>query len=206
MNAETARRHGSLVSFAALVFCAYGVPPLLIFFGVVPFAYRFHVLVGVAAVLAVVAIGRNIPLRELGFRTDNLKSALLVNALLSLVLGAAMLALFWLNLIREPTAPNLWWFAPFYVLVSCPAQEFSCRGFLFAEMNRCGIARALPQIAISSAAYAFLHIIYNDWLTVLAPLFIGVIWGVIYRLYPNLWGVVFSHAVLGLISIVVGLV
>jgi CAAX protease family protein len=200
------RPHGTLIGFAVLVLCAYCVPPLLIYVGIIPFAYRFHVLVAVAAALALVALRKNIPLRELGLRTDNLKPALLANALLSLVLGGATLWVFSQGLIREPTAPNLWWFAPFYVLVSCPAQEFSCRGFLFAEMNRRGITGAAAQIAISSVAYAFLHIIYNDWLTVLAPLFIGVIWGVIYRLYPNLWGVIFSHAVLGLISIIVGLV
>ncbi len=203
---DAARPHGSLVGFAALAFVAYCVPPLLIYVGIIPFAYRFYVLVAVAVALAVLAWRSKIPLRDLGMRADNLKPALLANALLSLVLGGTTLWAFSRGLIREPTAPNLWWFAPFYVLVSCPAQEFSCRGFLFAEMNRRGITGALLQIAISSVLYAFLHIIYNDLLTVLAPLFIGIIWGVIYRLYPNLWGVIFSHAVLGLISIIVGLV
>jgi len=99
-----------------------------------------------------------------------------------------------------------WWFAPFYVLVSCPAQEFACRGFLFAEMARRGIIGAGAQIAISAVTYAFLHVVYKDWLAFLAPLVIGLVWGAIYRRWPNLWGVVASHVVLGLISIMIGLV
>jgi membrane protease YdiL (CAAX protease family) len=91
-------------------------------------------------------------------------------------------------------------------LASCPAQEFACRGFLFAEMTRRGITGAGAQIAVSAVSYAFLHVVYQDWLAFLAPLFIGLAWGAIYRRWPNLWGVVVSHAILGLISIMIGLV
>jgi membrane protease YdiL (CAAX protease family) len=58
----------------------------------------------------------------------------------------------------------------------------------------------------AALTYAFLHVIYRDWLAFLAPLGIGLVWGAVYRRYPNLWAVVRSHAVLGLISIAVGLV
>jgi membrane protease YdiL (CAAX protease family) len=204
-QAATASRT-SLARFAAIVFVALYVPPLLIAFGVIPFAYRFVVLVAVAAALAGVALVRGTPARALGLRSDNLGPALLVNAALSLVLGAALLIAWRQGLIRTPRQIDWRWFAPFYVLVSCPAQEFACRGFLFAEMERHGIAGAGPQIAVSAFTYAFLHVVYWDTLAILAPLAIGVVWGVVYRRWPNLWGVVLSHAVLGLISIVVGLV
>src|SRR5262245_16050574 len=197
---------GSLVRFAAVVFAALYLPPLLLAFGVIPFAYRFVVLVAVAAALGVVALMRGMPARELGVRSDNLKPALAVNAVLSLVVGSALLLASGLSLIRAPRAIDRWWFAPFYVLVSCPAQEFASRGFLFAEMERRGIAGAGTQIAISAFSYAFLHIVYKDWLAFLAPLCIGVAWAAIYRRFPNLWGVILSHAVLGLISLRVGLI
>jgi membrane protease YdiL (CAAX protease family) len=196
----------SVARFAGTVLLALYVPPLLIAFGVIPFAWRFVVLVAVAAALAVVALARGTPARALGLRRDNLKPALAVNAVLSLVLGAALLIAWRQGLIRAPRQVDWWWFAPFYVLVSCPAQEFACRGFLFAEMERYGITGAGPQIAVSAFTYAFLHVVYWDTLAFLAPLAIGVVWGLIYRRWPNLWGVVLSHAVLGLISISVGLV
>jgi uncharacterized protein len=187
------------------VLAAFSLPPLLIVLGVIPFAWRFVVLVAVAAALGVVALLRGTPARALGLRADNLKPALAVNLLLSLILGGALLAAYGLGFIRAPRPIDWWWFAPFYVLVSCPAQEFACRGFLFAEMEHRGIAGAVPQIAISAFSYAFLHVVYRDWLAFLAPLAIGVVWGAIYRCYPNLWGVILSHAMLGLVSLAVGL-
>jgi uncharacterized protein len=196
----------SLARFAALLFVAFYLPPLLITFGLIPFAYRFVVLVAMAAALAVLALQQGIPVRELGLRADNLRPALVANAVLSLVVGSGLLGVWWLGLMRQPRAVDWSWFAPFYVLVSCPAQEFLCRGFLFAEMRRHGITGAGGQIAISAFTYAFLHIVYNDWLAFLAPLAIGVVWGAIYRRHPNLWGVVVSHAILGLIAIAIGLV
>jgi membrane protease YdiL (CAAX protease family) len=131
---------------------------------------------------------------------------LAINAVLALALGCLLLTAFSLGLTRQPRVVDWWWFVPFYVLVSCPAQEFACRGFLFAEMRRCGISGQGMQIAISSVTYAFLHVVYTDWLAFLAPLAVGVVWGAIYRRHPNLWGVVLSHSALGLISIAVGLV
>jgi hypothetical protein len=189
-----------------LVLAAFYLPPLLIVLGLIPFAYRHVVLVAVAAALAVLAWLRSVPARDLGLRTDNLKLALTVNAALALLVGSALLAAWWLGLARQPRAVDWRWFAPFYVLVSCPAQEFACRGFLFAEMRRRGIGGAGAQIAVSAVTYAFLHIVYKDWLAFLAPLVIGIVWGAVYRRWPSLWGVASSHAVLGLISIMIGLV
>lgn len=192
----------SLAQFAALVLIAFYAPPLLIYTGLIPFSQRHVVLVAVAGALALVSLWRGTPGRDLGLRTDNLA----VNAALALVVGAALLVAFWLDLIRRPRAVDWLWFGPFYVLVSCPAQELACRGFLFTEMQRRGIMGAWPQIVISAVTYAFLHIVYRNWLSFLAPLCIGLVWGAIYRRYPNLWAVILSHAVLGLISIAVGLV
>jgi membrane protease YdiL (CAAX protease family) len=196
----------SLARFAALALVAFYVPPLLIYTGLIPFSQRFAVLVAVAGALALVALLRGTAPRDLGLRADNLRPALAVNAVLALVVGAGVLAAFWLGLIRRPRPIDWLWFAPFYVLVSCPAQEFACRGFLFAEMQRHGIVGAWPQIVISAVTYAFLHIVYGNWLSFLAPLCIGLAWGAIYRRYPNLWAVILSHAALGLLSIAAGLV
>ena len=109
---------GSLAQLAAVLLAAFYLPPLLIYFGLIPSAYRFVVLVAVAGALALVAWLRGTPAVDLGLRSDNLRPALAVNA----------------------------------------------------------------------------------------PLAIGLVWGALYRRYPNLWGVILSHAVLGLISILVGVI
>lgn len=196
----------SLTRLAGVVAAAFYLPPLLIYAGLIPFACRHVVLVVVAALLALIAASRGTAASKLGLHWDHLKPSLAVNAALSLALGLLLLTAFALGLIHRPQAVDWWWFGPFYVLVSCPAQEFACRGFLFEEMERRGVSGAWPQVLISAVSYAFLHIIYRDWLAFLAPLCIGVVWGVIYRTWPNLWGVILSHAALGLISIGIGLV
>ena len=56
------------------------------------------------------------------------------------------------------------------------------------------------------STYAFIHVIYGDPLILAATLAIGIAWGTIYLRYPNLWGVTLSHAVIGVVSILVGLV
>src|SRR5262245_50319963 len=116
-------RQASLSSFAGLLLVAFYLPPLLIAFGVIPFAYRYVVLVAMAVVLAILAWQQGIAAREVGLRTDNLKPALTVNVVLSLVVGSALLVAWWFGFVRQPRAIDWWWFAPFYVLVSCPAQE-----------------------------------------------------------------------------------
>ncbi|MBO0763074.1 MAG: CPBP family intramembrane metalloprotease [Hyphomicrobiaceae bacterium] len=205
-NQMTSLGRTSGLKFAALVLAAFYLPPLLIRVGLIPRTYAFVVLLVIAGAFALIALAQRMPAAELGFRWDNLKPAVAANAVLALAVGSGLLAAFWLGLIRHPHAGNWWWFVPFYVLISCPVQEFVCRGFLFAEMRRCGITGAGSQIAISAVSYAFLHIVFRDWLAFLAPLAIGVGWGALYRRYPNLWGVVLSHAVLGLISLRIGLI
>ncbi len=204
-NVGNIRAATSFSPFFALLFAAFYLPVLFIFFGIIPFAFRFYVLVGIALVLFLFAKSRGISFRELGFRCDNLWDSLLANLALLVVLGGAMLAFLYGDLIDDPTSPTLLTFGIVYVFVSCPAQEFSCRGFLFAEMNRWGMS-APARIIISSISYGFLHIIYRDWLTFLVTVFMGIVWGVVYWRYPNLWGVILSHAILGLISLAVGLV
>ena len=69
-------------------------------------------------------------------------------------------------------------------------------------------AAVAPQASLARFAALMLAVVYKDWLAFLTPLAIaiGMVWGAIYRRYPNLWGVVASHAILGLISIMIGLV
>jgi hypothetical protein len=101
-----------LAQLAALLLAAFYLPPLLIYFGFIPFAYRFVVLVAVAAILALVAWLRGTPARDLGLRSDNLKPALPVNAALAIAVGSGLLAAFWLGLMRQPRAIDWWRFAP----------------------------------------------------------------------------------------------
>lgn len=165
------------------------MPVAALYFGIVPFRFRFVVLVVIALGLAVYARLSGLAGRDLGFRKDTLKSSLLVNGTASAVLSIGLWAAYAGGLVREPTVPQWSLFFPFYVLISSPCQEFIYRSVVFAEMNRAGLKSAVLQVIISALNYSLLHVIYRDWLTLLATALIGVGWGVIYRRYPNFWGV-----------------
>ena len=195
-----------MIRYFLVVFIAFYAPVLAIYFDFIPFVFRFHLLVSIAFALGVYAASRGMTLRQFGFRSDNLRISMCLNALLSLVVCTGILWVHQTDLVRVLDTPDLWSFGFFYVFVSCPAQEFSCRGFLFADMKHAGIRSSFMQIAISSVTYAFLHIIYQDWITLFGTLIIGIAWSTIYLKHPNMWGVIFSHSVIGLISLSAGLI
>ena len=192
--------------FILLLVFIYYVPPTLLWLGAIPFSYRFYTLVILAGIMIGLAYLRGFSLHDLGFRKDTLKPSLLWNGGLSLVFVAIMYAAYTAGWIRKPTVPDWNLFFVFYVFISSPSQEFLFRSTLFAEMRRVGITRLPWLILISAVTYCFLHVFYRDPLTLGVTLFMGIVWGLIYNKYPNFWGVALSHAVLGVVSILVGII
>lgn len=196
-------RRAEPILLAALL---YILPPLLIWFGLLPFEYRFVVLIVVAGLLAAVSYRRKYALCILGIRNDTLRMSLFWNGILTAVLVIGLVLAYYCDWIRPPTVPAWSLFFGFYLFISTPAQEFIFRGYLFAEMNRSGISSRLMRIVISSVLYSWMHVIYNDVLTLVVTLCMGLVWGFIYDRYPNLMAVSLSHAVLGVISILSGVI
>lgn len=203
---RTRGRSGSRLGFAAFLALIYIVPPLLILTRVVPFSFRFSALLIIAAGVFVYVIWRGNSLYALGFRMDTFRASFVYNLWVTLLAVLIIAILNFLGLIHAPTVPQWRWFFIFYVLLSCPAQEFLFRSVLFAEMDRVGISHRLWQITISSLAYCFLHIIYKDAITLGVSLLIGVVWGLGYYSSRNFWGVTISHCILGSVSIFMGLI
>lgn len=184
----------------------YYLPPILIWAGALPFAWRFQILAVMTAVMLAYDYWHGISLKELGIRRDTLKGSLLLNATASLLLVILMFLTFKAGLIREPTIPGWELFFAYYLFISSPSQEFLFRSNFFALMRRSGVGGPALQITASAVTYSFLHIFYKDPLTLLVTFAVGLLWGWIYQRHPNLWGVSFSHAVLGAVSILVGLI
>ncbi len=199
-RAVTSKTH--LVAFLAM---GYYLPVVLIWTGVIPFAFRFHVLVGMTLMMAVYAWSCRMRAAELGFRLDTLPGSLRLNGLLSTLFILILLVAYFAGGLREPTVPSWALFFVFYIFISGPAQEFLYRGLLFAQLERAGV-NPFWALVVSAVTYSFLHVFYNDVITVAVTLFMGFVWGLIYQRYPNWYGVAISHSVLGAVSIAVGLV
>jgi membrane protease YdiL (CAAX protease family) len=188
---------------AAIVFVGF---PSMIAIGLIPFSYRFYVLAVGALVLLVYAVVQGWSLERVGVRLDNIGPALVVNAGLIVILGGSLILGKMLGVVRGlPDRPS-WIFGLFYVFVSCPAQEFAYRAFIFEFLRERRLACGWGVMIVSVVLYAFAHVIYGDIITLLVAIGMGVVWGGVYSWLPNIVGVSMSHAALGLLAFELGLV
>jgi len=181
----------------------YLTPPTLLLFDLIPFEFRFVLLIGIAAFLSFYSYYQGFTFKDLGFRRDTLASSLKWNLLLSICSILFVWGLVSAGIIRTVSLPEWSYFFVFYILISGPFQEFIFRAALYAEMQRHWKGK-LPYIICSSLIFSYLHIFYKDPFTLLLTLIMGFIWGTIYAKYPNFIGVAISHAIVGAIVISMG--
>ncbi len=163
----------------------------------------FFVCWAIAAAIYARVSGLSFP--QMGFTREKLFRSLVLNLLIMAVAMTVIVALAAPRLLLDPKLPRSIWFPLFYIFLSCPSQEFLYRGLLFPLMERGGIRHAVLLVIVSAAAYSFLHILFLKPLIVPLTFAIGIAWGIIYWRVRNIWGLILSHAVLGLLSIMAGL-
>jgi len=188
-----------------IVFFAYILPVLLVFLELIPFSWRFYVLILAAMVVVVIAYLYRFSLVELGFTGNNLGKSLKAIALPTLISAGLMFVYYLTHGSRLDNSAYQWIFYLFFVGVSSPIQEFLYRGFLFGIFKRAKFAPWL-QIILSTLLYSFVHLIYRDIPTLVFTFIIGIYWGWNYAKFRNLYSIIISHSLLGAISILVGLV
>jgi membrane protease YdiL (CAAX protease family) len=182
------------------------MPVTLIWAGVIPFRYRFAVMLGTLAVMVSYVWLRKFCWADLGFRRDTLKRSLMWNLGTSFVFLSLLCLLYNSGLIGKATIHFWPVFFVFYILILTPLQEFFFRSFLFAEMHDLRYKRQWSIIILSSLSFCFLHIIYQHPVMVLLAFLMGLIWSIIYYKYPNFWGVTLSHAMLGTVAFALGVI
>lgn len=186
-----------------IISLGYILPVLLLHFKIIPFSWRFYILI--LAAIAILAITRlyKFSLIELGFTRQHLGISFKVITLPTLASVLLMLINYMMQGARIDNSTYKLGFYLFFVTVSSPLQEFLYRGFLFAVFSRAKLAPWL-MILLSSLLYSFVHLIYQDVPTLLFTFIIGVLWGMNYASYRNLYSIIFSHSVLGVVAILVG--
>jgi membrane protease YdiL (CAAX protease family) len=194
------------IRLAMLLTVLYGVPTALLASGIVPFRFRFHVLIGMSLAAALFSFFARHTTVDLGMRLGNLKRSLILNGAFT----AAVITALWIvhslrGVQRFPNTPSLGFYV-FYVLISCPTQEFIFRAFLWAELERSQITSATAQLFVMAVPFTLAHLVYRDTVTLLVTLVAGLGWAIIYRRAPNAFGVTLSHSLAGLATIAFGFI
>jgi membrane protease YdiL (CAAX protease family) len=190
-----------LIRSALTITSIFIAPVLLLATGVIPFHFRFHVLVLMTLVAIRIATSRH-SLATLGMTLPRLGSFMAWSVIPSAILIGIIL---FSDLRHRVITPAHLAFYAFFVLVSAPAQEFLYRSFLFAELR----ALSIPPkaiITLSAVLFAFMHIIYKDLVTVVLTLAVGLIWAIVFNSTRKVSIVAFSHAALGVAAILSGVI
>jgi hypothetical protein len=204
-------RNTRYLKFFTVIALLFYLPVVLLLIGIVPYEYRYYLLFLITILIASLTVYSHFTWKELGFRRDTLQGSLTWNGILSFLFLALLLIAYFLGSLRSPNIPGTDTtskiaFIIFYIFISGPCQEFLYRSFMFALMERAGIAEMLPKLVISAITYCFLHIFYRDLITLMVTIIMGFIWGYVYYKKPNFWGVMISHSILGAVAIAVGLI
>lgn len=199
---HAAWRHISQFFFILAAICY--LPVTLVWTGVIPFAYRFHVLAGVLFSIIGLGLFRGYRWQEVGFTREHSRSALRWNLLFCATgtIGLLLLDRCGVAMPRNHEYSLTCFFI--YIAFLGPVQEFIFRGVLFAEMRRCHINHPAMVLCISTVTFCFLHVIYNYPPLLLITFISGLVWGILYLRWPTLWGISLSHSFLGALAMVLG--
>ncbi len=185
-------------AFSIFLAAGFFLPVTLVWAGIIPFGFRFQTMALVLGAMAAFCVIRRHSPADLGFRGKHLGKSLAWNGLLCLM-GAMALYLLHKAGCERPRHPLLGIKAYLaYIFVLAPVQEIFFRGLFFAELDQTKMAERKGLVLIlTSAVFAFLHVIYLYPPMIPVTFVAGMAWGFEYQKHRNIWGVILSHAVLG---------
>jgi len=201
MSGFSNKKKAAIYSFLTLVYIGI---PVLILAGLINFDYKFYALTIGAIVTYLFCRWMGLSNKELGITLIGAKKSMLHILPLTIVLAVAGAVLWFAGFSRISPNEN-WYFFIFYIFISSPVQEFLYRGVLEAVMEHSNFS-FIAKMIFSSLLYSFVHVIYRDMLTLVLTFAIGLIWYFCYQKEKNLIGVSISHAVLGVVTIVAGII
>jgi uncharacterized protein len=192
--------------FLFFLLFTFFVPTTLIWLEIIPFKYRFYVFFFILMGFLFYCFLRRYSFYELGFRTDNLSNSLHWNLLFCAVGAVCLYTTCKAGLLRPRNVTYLPFAYAAYIFLLGPVQEVVFRGILFAEMKRMRVLDSRWIVVLSTLPFCFLHVIYRQPSLLLITFVSGMVWGVIFRRWPNIWGISLSHSLLGSLAMFLGVI
>ena len=193
-----------VVCYALIILCIYIGLPTFILVGILSFDFKFYFLTIGAVLTYAFARGLGISNAEMGITKINCKKSIVAVLPITIIFALAGIVIWVLGYSRIVPNESMYFFV-FYILISSPVQEFLYRGAIPGMLNKMNYGYHV-QLIVSSVLYSFVHIIYKDWITLGLTLIMGIIWFVSYKKSNNILGVSISHAVLGVVTILAGII
>ncbi|MCA2711168.1 MAG: CPBP family intramembrane metalloprotease [Microcystis sp. M015S2] len=193
----------SQITTSVVITFLYILPVVLLLIKVIPFSDRFLVLAITGALIIGLALLNEISLADLGFNHQNLLPAIKDILPVTIISSVLMIAFYLNHGMRIDNTGIPWYFYVFYISLSSPLQEFLYRSYLFNRLAQIQLNQG-SIIIITAILYSFAHSIYQDLLTVLLSLIIGLYWAYHYNRFKNFYSITLSHTILGIIAILTG--
>lgn len=193
-----------VVCYALIILCIYIGLPTFILVSILPFDFKFYFLTISAVLTYAFARGLGISNTEMGITKINCKKSIVTVLPINIIFALAGIVIWVLGYSRIVPNESMYFFV-FYILISSPVQEFLYRGVIPGILNKMNYGYHV-QLIVSSILYSFVHIIYKAWITLVLTLIIGIIWFISYKKSNNILGVSISHAVLGVVTILAGII
>jgi uncharacterized protein len=205
MKTKLKRFQANQVKIITLIFAFYIFPPIAITVQLIPYSLRFFLLMAITPLLWFIRPSTVMTNHNLGISRHNLTDSIIAIFPLSVILALSTIVAAVANQPRYDNSGLSVGFYLFYVLVSCPFQEFAYRGYLFPALDILPLQK-WGRIILATILYSFLHIIYKDVYIIVFTLITGLIWNIHYDKYRNLASVTVSHIILGVLTIRLGLI
>lgn len=198
-NLRRIRLVAPLWGFAALLL----LPGAAMRGGLMSFDYRFEALLAVSALTIGVCALAGFTRAELGLSSPWIARHWLNAGAITLLLAAGVA--FEADLIVGAAREEPKWiaFAPFYVLVSSPCQEVVCRSIPKLITDRMEMS-GRNYVLFSATVFSLMHSGYGEPVLLANTFFAGLAWGAAYLFTRNIWPIVASHAVVGMLAFSLG--
>ena len=171
------------------------------------FEFRFTIFGGLWFSAIVYAVLTRHGWKELGFSNSNLINSLTENGvftILSIPLLLVLHSFIQPDVAYRPLGGGLD-LAIIYMFLFAPIQEFIFRSLLFAELKNLTSSSSL-QLLISSGLFLIFHLIYTNKFLIFSSSVACVFWNFSYARNQNIYGVIFSHSILGAVAILLNFI
>lgn len=187
--------------------CLYVVLPLLFYFKYIPIHKLLTLSIVFVYCLVILLINHRVRIRDFGFRGFRGWVPILVRV----VAATAIILILTYIIIPKylfvlPLHRPMFWVAVLllYPLWSVIPQELIYRSFFFERYRI--IFRNDKVMAVASAAlFAFLHIVFHNWIAVAGTFVIGLFWSFAYMRHRSFAAVTLEHSIVGIILFTIGL-